>query len=116
MNCADHQRLCRHGKDSYPFACLVDGKNERLYVSLWNKAAVAVIDLKTDKVVQTIPTEKHPTEMAFGPGEKNALRRLLQLDASASSIIKEAHGSLETINCAPVSPTPPTATRRIACA
>jgi hypothetical protein len=41
------------GKDSYPFACLVSSKESRLYVSLWNKAAIAVIDLKTRKVIKT---------------------------------------------------------------
>ena len=49
------------GKDSYPFACLVDAKGQRLYVSLWNKAAVAVVDLSTNKVVQTLATENRPS-------------------------------------------------------
>src|SRR5207248_8480139 len=48
------------GKDSYPYSCLVDAQGKRLFVSLWNKAAVAVIDLEDNKVIQTLPTEKHP--------------------------------------------------------
>src|SRR5262249_16886553 len=33
-------------KDSYPYACLPATKGKRLFVSLWNKAAVAVIDVE----------------------------------------------------------------------
>src|SRR5947207_2386525 len=51
------------GQGSYPYGCLVDAAGKRLYVSLWNKAAVAVIDIDTKKVVGTFATEKHPTEM-----------------------------------------------------
>src|SRR5205814_10277675 len=31
-------------KESYPYTCLLSATGKRLYVSLWNKAAVAVID------------------------------------------------------------------------
>ena len=31
------------GKESYPYACAVDREGKRLFVSLWNRAAVAVI-------------------------------------------------------------------------
>ncbi len=86
-------------RDSYPFACRVDGKNERLYVSLWNKAAVAVIDLKKKEIVQTIPTEKHPTEMAFGPGEKTLF--VACSNSTRVSVLDLKEGKpLETINCA----------------
>ena len=87
------------GKDSYPFACLVDPAQQRLYVSLWNKAAVAVVDLKTSKVVQTITTEKHPTEMVFGPDRKTLF--VARSNSTRVSVIdvKEGKG-LETINCA----------------
>jgi Phosphoesterase family/Lactonase, 7-bladed beta-propeller len=87
------------GKDSYPFACLVDGKNERLYVSLWNKAAIAVVDLNKKKIVQTIATEKHPTEMVFGPGEKTLF--VACSNSTRVSVIDLKNGTgLETINCA----------------
>ena len=51
------------GKDSYPYACLVDAEGKRLFVSLWSKAAVAVVDLGQQKVPQTFATDRHPTEM-----------------------------------------------------
>ena len=87
------------GKDSYPFACLVDPKQERLYVSLWNKASIAVLDLKTHLVVQTLATEKHPTEMAFGPGEKTLFVACSNSTRVSVIDLKEGKG-LETINCA----------------
>ena len=87
------------GKDSYPFACLVDAKGKRLYVSLWNKAAITVIDLVFQEVIQTIATEKHPTEMAFGPDEKT-LFVACSNSTRVSVIDLEKGKGLETINCA----------------
>jgi DNA-binding beta-propeller fold protein YncE len=52
-------------EESYPYACVVDPTGKRLYVSLWNKAAVAVIGLTEKKVQATWTTEKHPTELAL---------------------------------------------------
>ncbi len=87
------------GKDSYPFACLVDAKNERLFVSLWAKASIAVVDLKKNEIAQTIATEKHPTEMAFGPGQKTLF--VACSNSTRVSVIDLKEGKpLETINCA----------------
>ncbi len=63
------------GADSYPYTTLPAPDGERLFVSLWGKAAVAVVNLKTRKVEATWPTavpgatagEQHPTEMALSP-------------------------------------------------
>ncbi len=49
--------------ESYPYTVLEDPKNGRLYVSLWGRAEVAVVDLKTWSVVDTWKTLSHPTEM-----------------------------------------------------
>ena len=49
--------------DPFPYACLLDEKASRLYVSLWNQAAVAVIDTATFKLIERWPTEEHPNEM-----------------------------------------------------
>jgi DNA-binding beta-propeller fold protein YncE len=54
-------------KDSYPYACLSDAEGKRLFVSLWGKAAIAVIDLDSARVIGTWPTDLHPTEMALSP-------------------------------------------------
>jgi DNA-binding beta-propeller fold protein YncE len=86
-------------KQSYPYACVPTADGKRLFVSLWSKAAVAVIDLEEKKVVATWPTEKHPTEMALSPEGK-----LLYVACSNStkvSVLDTAAGTgLETINCA----------------
>ena len=47
----------------YPYACRVDERRGRLYVSLWALSEVAVIDLKTNQVVARWKTEEHPNEM-----------------------------------------------------
>ena len=50
-------------EQSYPYALLEDPKNNKLYVSLWGQAKIAVIDLATWKIEATWTTKSHPTEM-----------------------------------------------------
>jgi YVTN family beta-propeller protein len=86
-------------KDSYPYGCLVDSRGDRLFVSLWNRASVAVIDLKSRKVVATLPTEKHPTEMVLGPGDKTLY--VACANSTRVSVLDVASGkAIETINAA----------------
>src|SRR5207249_1189660 len=47
----------------FPYACRLDEKRQRLYVSLWAKAAVAVVDLKANQVSARWATQEHPCEM-----------------------------------------------------
>jgi DNA-binding beta-propeller fold protein YncE len=85
-------------KGSYPYACTVDPSGRRLYVSLWNKAAVAVLDLHEKKVVATWPTQRHPTEMALGPDGKTLY--VACANSTMVSILDTASGKgLETISC-----------------
>ena len=49
----------------FPYACAVDARHHRLYASLWGGAAVAVVDTRTDKVVDRWQTGGHPCEMAL---------------------------------------------------
>ena len=51
--------------DPFPYACVLDEKKGRLFVSLWNQAAVAVIDLASFTVRETWPVEEHPNEMVL---------------------------------------------------
>ncbi len=55
-------------RDSYPYAVLPNW-HPRLYVSLWGKSAVAVVNPETKKIEATWPTASHPTEMALSPDE-----------------------------------------------
>jgi sugar lactone lactonase YvrE len=87
-------------KDSYPYTVLPDPSGKRLFVSLWGKAAVAVIDLEDKRLAETWPTEQHPTEMALSPDGKTLYvacansTKVSVLDASAKG------KGLETIACA----------------
>jgi len=47
----------------FPYACCLDDRHQRLYVSLWGAAQVAVLDLKSRQVTARWPTEEHPNEM-----------------------------------------------------
>lgn len=60
-------RLVELPKDSFPYAALPSTDGDRVFVSLWGGAAVAVIDAGTLKVVDQWPTPLHPTEMALSP-------------------------------------------------
>ncbi len=55
---------------SYPYTCLFDQPRNRLYVSLWAKSKIAVVDLKTKAVTAHFATEQHPTEMVLTPDGK----------------------------------------------
>jgi DNA-binding beta-propeller fold protein YncE len=87
------------GKDSYPYGCLVDAARKRLYVSLWSRAKIAVVDLEQKKVVEAWDTEKHPTEMALAADGKTLY--VACANSTRVSVLDPATGKgLETINCA----------------
>lgn len=50
---------------AFPYACVLDARHDRLYVSLWGQATVAVLDLKTSTVTDRWPAGEHPCEMAL---------------------------------------------------
>jgi DNA-binding beta-propeller fold protein YncE len=58
-------KLASNPNAVYPYTCLVDSRRNRLYVSLWGAAEVAVVDLKTEKVIDHWPTGEHPCEMTL---------------------------------------------------
>jgi DNA-binding beta-propeller fold protein YncE len=51
--------------DPFPYACRLDERRQRLYVSLWAQAEVAVIDVRTAQVLALWPTGEHPNEMVL---------------------------------------------------
>jgi YVTN family beta-propeller protein len=85
-------------KGSYPYTCLADPDGKRLYVSLWNQAAVTVIDTASSRVTETWPTEKHPTEMVLAP-ESRALFVACANSTRVSVIDTRSGKGLETISC-----------------
>jgi len=57
------------GSDApFPYACVLDEKRGRLYVSLWALAQVAVIDVKEWKEIARWKVEEHPNEMLLSKG------------------------------------------------
>ena len=96
-------------EDPFPYACVLDEKRARLYVSLWAQAAVAVIDLKKFEVTARCPVEEHPNEMLLAPSGRhlfvaNANRNTVTiLDAASGAPVEtlvaemfpaSPHGSL----------------------
>jgi WD40 repeat protein len=92
-------------KKSFPYTCLFDAKHDRVYVSLWAKAKVAV--LKFSAVIQSdldllfndFPTEQHPTEMLLSPDGK--ILYVACANSTKVSVLWAADGKpLQTINTA----------------
>jgi hypothetical protein len=91
--------LIRLDRESFPYTCLFEPGGKRLFVSLWNKASVLVIDLATRKPVASWPTEKHPTEMVLSPDGKTLY--VACANSTQVSVVATADGrALETISCA----------------
>ena len=85
--------------ECFPYTCLADPGGRRLFVSLWNKASVAVIDLADHKVTATWPTERHPTEMALSPDGRTLY--VSCANSTKVSVLDARDGKpLETIACA----------------
>lgn len=86
-------------EDSYPYAALPDKAGKKLYISLWGKAGVAVLDLATSKVEATWPTESHPTELALSP--KGNVLYVACANSNTVSVLDASEGTpLETISSA----------------
>ena len=67
-SCTFRRKKRRHislEKDAYPYLPLADQDGKRLFVSLWGKSAVAVLDLQTLQVSAQWATGPHPTEMGW---------------------------------------------------
>ena len=89
-------------KGSYPYACLPNAKGDRLFVSLWGKASIAVIDTAAAKVVAAWKTEAHPTEMALSPDGKSLF--VACSNSTKVSVLDVSHGGkpLETLRLRPL--------------
>ncbi|MEY2881713.1 MAG: hypothetical protein RLZZ15_4093, partial [Verrucomicrobiota bacterium] len=47
----------------FPYTCLADDRHGRVFVSLWAKSAILVLDAKTGADLATWPVGEHPSEM-----------------------------------------------------
>ena len=95
----DDDRGIETVKDNgYPYAVLVSPDGKRAFVTLWAKAAVAVVDLGTNAVTATWPTAAHPTELVLSP-DGTALY-VACANSTKVSVLDPADGSeLQTIAC-----------------
>ncbi|MGL6072961.1 MAG: bifunctional YncE family protein/alkaline phosphatase family protein [Fimbriiglobus sp.] len=86
--------------NSYPYTVILDPKGTRAYVSLWSKAAVAVVDLEKNEVIANWPTESHPTEMMLSPDGKALYvacansTKVTVLDPSTGKAFQTIHAAL----------------------
>jgi len=86
----------------YPYACRLDEKRRRLYVSLWGEASVAVIDLNSNQMIARWPTEEHPNEMLLSASGE--ILYVANANRNTVSVFDTSNGkALETI-CAALYP------------
>jgi DNA-binding beta-propeller fold protein YncE len=83
---------------AFPYVCLLEPGGKRAFVSLWNRAAVAVIDLDKNAVAATWPTAEHPTEMVLSP-KGDALYVACSNSTKVSAIDPREGKGLQTIVC-----------------
>jgi len=89
----------------HPWTCLLDEARERLYVSLWAQAAVAVIDTQAWRVVGRIEVEEHPNEMVMSPDGKRLF--VANANRNSVSVIDLAEGKVSETLVATLTPDAP---------
>jgi DNA-binding beta-propeller fold protein YncE len=84
---------------SYPYGLAIDETRKQLYVSLWSRAKVAVINTDTFQVTAHWATEDHPNEMLLARGGK--VLYVANANRNTVSVIDTERGrSVETIGTA----------------
>lgn len=53
------------GDSAFPYFCLPDPRRSRVYVSLWGKSQVAVVDVASGRITARWGTGDHPNEMVL---------------------------------------------------
>ncbi|MDB6023650.1 MAG: Phosphoesterase family protein [Pedosphaera sp.] len=80
----------------FPYACRLDDKRQILYVSLWARSAVAVIDLKANKVVAVWPAQEHPNEMVLTKSGRHLF--VANANRNTVTVLETANGkTIETL-------------------
>lgn len=83
---------------AFPYFCVLSPDGKKLFVSLWSRAAVGVIDLEKNAVTATWPTAEHPTEMVLSPDGKALY--VACANSTKVSVLDPADGkALQTIAC-----------------
>ncbi|HTG45918.1 MAG TPA: beta-propeller fold lactonase family protein [Verrucomicrobiae bacterium] len=80
--------------DPFPYTCLLDPKRNRLYVSFWAQASVAIFDAQTGASLGRWAVEEHPNEMLLSKDSRflfvaNANRNTVSiLDAESGRLVE----------------------------
>jgi sugar lactone lactonase YvrE len=94
----DKKQLVHFEADTFPYACLPHPDGKRLFISLWGKGGVAVVDRTNSKVAATWQTASHPTEMALSPDGKTLF--VACANSTKVSILDTDGQPLQTLHCA----------------
>ena len=93
----------------YPYTVLPTADGKRLYVSLWSRSAVAVVNLELGRVEATWPMRPHPTEMLLS--KKQDLLYVACANSNSVCVIDTVGGQTrELISSALYSSAPPGST------
>ena len=96
-------------EDTFPFACRLDEKRQRLYVSLGAQSSVAVLDPKSGQLLAQWPAEDHPCEMVLS--RSGNLLFVANANRNTVTVFSTATGrKLETIWAALYPQSPPGST------
>lgn len=84
----------------FPYDCVLDEKFHRLYVSLWAQSCVAVVDLKSQRVMARWATGEHPNEMLLTKSGRTLF--VANANLNTVTVLDTATGrTVETLNVAP---------------
>jgi YVTN family beta-propeller protein len=89
----------------FPYACLPDEKNGRVYVSLWARSAVLVLDAKTGADLARWSVGQHPNEMVLA---RDGRLFVAESNFNSVSVIDTATGRVtETLTASLYPDSPP---------
>ncbi len=92
----------------FPYTCLPDAAGRRVFVSLWARSAVLVLDAETGAELATWPVGAHPNEMALA---RDGRLFVAEANLNTVSVIDTATGRVtETLSAALFPNSPPGAT------
>ena len=93
------QREIDLGADSYPYGLAWDEAGGKLYVSLWAKGEVAVVDSTKDEVVGRWAAQEHPNELLLS--KSGAILYVANANRNTVSVFDAKEGKgIETIGTA----------------
>ncbi|MDB6057034.1 MAG: hypothetical protein JWO95_878 [Verrucomicrobiales bacterium] len=96
-------------EDTCPYACCLDEKSHRIYVTEWAQASVRVLDSNSLKPVATWRCEDHPTEMALT--RNGSFLFVANANRNSVTVFDTRFGlAVETLSTALFADTPPGST------